>query len=404
VDPTTQQRYDSLNEEVSNAINEVDTVLELDDEQRELVTYGMVEALVNRYREFLATLAGNDRTLAEGKLGKRVTDLRRTADKLSKRASGSRVAMAKDSGFVPFLEQRQPPKSIEPQRANPLLSKTLNVGAAIDAWCGKCKEIREHHIVAVVSDEPKQVICQACNSRHNYRAEPPARAKNAATAAAAANPVERRRIEDDRKSQERQDARRTLQKELLEAENPRPFDPKGRYKAGEIIVHAEHGRGKIENVLRSSMDCGRWIYREHGLSFEGSYGRTFASKLIQDGQCDQAIAEATKSIALEADNPEHYLDRATALSQLGRDGEAVPDLRRALELDVEVQLLETDLVDDAFFSALLAAARALPVEEGCALLASYRGTLPEGRHLADADSWSLRLRGQLPTNWQKHSD
>jgi len=140
------------------------------------------------------------------------------------------------------------------------------------------------------------------------------------------------------------------------------------------------------------------------VSFEGSYGRSFASKLIQDGDCEQAIVEASKSIEAEAGNPEHYLDRATALAQLGRDGEAVPDLRRALELDAEVQLLETDLVDDAFFSSLLAAARALPVEAGCALLATYPTTLPQGRHLADVQSWSLRLRGQLPTAWQKRSD
>ena len=33
----------------------------------------------------------------------------------------------------------------------------------------------------------------------------------------------------------------------------RVFDPKERYKAGEIIVHPEYGRGKIENVLRSSL-------------------------------------------------------------------------------------------------------------------------------------------------------
>ena len=40
---------------------------------------------------------------------------------------------------------------------------------------------------------------------------------------------------------------------LAEAVDPRPFDPKGRYKSGEIIVHPEHGRGKIENVLRGSL-------------------------------------------------------------------------------------------------------------------------------------------------------
>ncbi len=187
------------------------------------------------------------------KLGKRVTDMRRAAEGLSKRMSGSRVAMAKDAGSVPFLEQRQPPKSIEPPRANPLLSKKITVGATIDAWFGKCKEIREHNVVAVVSDEPKQVICTTCNSRHSYRAEPPARAKAALGIEPGTTSVERKRVEEDRKSQERQDARRLLQKELLEAENPRPFDPKGRYKAGEIIIHPEHGRGKIENVLRSSM-------------------------------------------------------------------------------------------------------------------------------------------------------
>jgi hypothetical protein len=33
----------------------------------------------------------------------------------------------------------------------------------------------------------------------------------------------------------------------------RSFDPKERYKAGEIISHPEFGRGKVENVLRSSL-------------------------------------------------------------------------------------------------------------------------------------------------------
>ena len=33
----------------------------------------------------------------------------------------------------------------------------------------------------------------------------------------------------------------------------RAFDPKARYRAGEIISHPEFGRGKIETVLRSSL-------------------------------------------------------------------------------------------------------------------------------------------------------
>ena len=46
---------------------------------------------------------------------------------------------------------------------------------------------------------------------------------------------------------------RALGEEVAAAANVRVFDPKERYKAGEIIVHAEYGRGKIENVLRSSL-------------------------------------------------------------------------------------------------------------------------------------------------------
>src|SRR6185295_12687551 len=109
-----------------------------------------------------------------------------------------------------------------------------------------------------VGEHPKQVICQVCNSRHDYRTEPPARHRGAAaragsgSAAATGEATAARRVED-RELQKRQEAKRQLQKELAEAAEPRPFDPKGRYKAGEIIVHPEHGRGKVENVLRGSM-------------------------------------------------------------------------------------------------------------------------------------------------------
>ena len=40
---------------------------------------------------------------------------------------------------------------------------------------------------------------------------------------------------------------------MAAADNVRTFDPRERYKAGEIISHPEFGRGKIENVLRSSL-------------------------------------------------------------------------------------------------------------------------------------------------------
>lgn len=140
------------------------------------------------------------------------------------------------------------------------------------------------------------------------------------------------------------------------------------------------------------------------MGMSGQYGRSFASKLIQDGKYEQAIAEATRAIALEDDNPEHYVDRATACVQLDRNAEAAEDFVRALALDDEAGLLETDLVDDAYFSALLAVARdeaRQSVDAGVRRLATYRDALPSGRHLGDADTWTRRLTGELKSEFVK---
>jgi hypothetical protein len=131
-------------------------------------------------------------------------------------------------------------------------SPTYSVGGEVEAWCGKCKEMREHHIVAIVDGLPKQVICGTCKSRHGYRAE--AGGKDAPRrAAVVASAGARKPSAEEREEQKRAEARRALIKELDAVAEPRRFDPRGRYKVGEVILHAEHGRGKIENVLKGSM-------------------------------------------------------------------------------------------------------------------------------------------------------
>ena len=255
MDESQTQRLNQLNDDIATAINEVDTALESGEEPRQIAAGRTVEALAARWRELSAELAPADRENAERGVGRRLTDLRRLAAGLSRRDEGRRVERAVDAGFVPFIERRAPPKSIVPQRAAP--SSKMSVGGEVDSWCGKCKEMTTHNIVAMVGDQPKQVICQVCNSRHDYRTEPPARHRKASgsvsTAAAGGEVGATARRNEDRELQKRQEAKRQLQKELAEAADPRPFDPKARYKAGEIIVHPEHGRGKIENVLRGSL-------------------------------------------------------------------------------------------------------------------------------------------------------
>jgi tetratricopeptide (TPR) repeat protein len=132
-----------------------------------------------------------------------------------------------------------------------------------------------------------------------------------------------------------------------------------------------------------------------------TYGMSFAQKLIDQGKFEEAIVEATRAAEREPEDPEPFFERATAAANLDRHAEAADDFERALALDLEARVLETDFVDDALFSALLGAARAQSVEEGCATLQRYAKVLPAGRHLDDARDWQKRLRGELQSQFVK---
>jgi len=241
------EQIEKLRNDIIAAAADVSSALEAGDEATGLAVGDVVAEIVKRYQE-LAAGANKDRV--EIALGRHITDLRRSAAMLPQRASGSATELAVDTGMVPFLLQRKPGKSIVPERAAP--TSTLSVGSEVDAWCGKCKEIRTHNVVAMVGGEPKQVVCQTCSSRHNFRTDPPARARTASGSVPIAGTSAAARTAD-KEQQSRQEQKRLLQKELMDAVEPRNFDPKGRYKSGEIIVHPEYGRGKVENVLRTSL-------------------------------------------------------------------------------------------------------------------------------------------------------
>ena len=126
-----------------------------------------------------------------------------------------------------------------------------------------------------------------------------------------------------------------------------------------------------------------------------NYGGSFAQRLIDQGEFEAAVAEATRAFDKDRNDPEPLVDRASALASLLRYAEAVNDLEAALVLDEAAQVLETDEVDDALFSALLCEARALAdVAAAVVRLRHYAQVLPEGRHGADVDLWTRRLRGE----------
>jgi tetratricopeptide (TPR) repeat protein len=130
----------------------------------------------------------------------------------------------------------------------------------------------------------------------------------------------------------------------------------------------------------------------------GRYGMSFAAELMEKGKYEEAIEAATRALEGAKDNPEPFADRATAYDYLERYAEAVVDLEEALKLNAAEKVIDHDNLDDAFFSALVGAAKLdaeTSVEAGVARLARYVQVLPAGRHVQDSKEWRMRLRGEL---------
>ena len=128
-----------------------------------------------------------------------------------------------------------------------------------------------------------------------------------------------------------------------------------------------------------------------------NYGGSFAQRLIDQGEFEQAIVVATREATKDPADPEPIFDRAIALSAQNRYVEATADFERALALDEAAQVLELDFVDDAVFGSLLGEARqqaASDLPTALARLAHYSVMFPKGRHLADIARLSKELRGE----------
>ena len=207
-----------------------------------------VDRLSQRYRELLQGLSPGDQMRAERVLGRRVVDLKRMASLLPKiptatiESTPDRVA----GGGAPGERRITGVSWTSDRRAAP---RKAGVGSDVESWCGRCGETTTHSIVAMVGDDPKQVLCQVCGSRHTHRAGP---ARKAAASGGVAEVDDRPRASDPEARRKAAELR-ALGEEVAAAATVRVFDPKQRYKAGEIIAHPEYGRGKIENVLRSSL-------------------------------------------------------------------------------------------------------------------------------------------------------
>jgi hypothetical protein len=251
--PTLQQLTDEIRDlalQVSNALERA--------EERDLVaaTHLALERVSQRYRDFFAALSEGEKLTVERGLGRRLADTKRLASSLprigtitaistpDRRVSGaSEVGERRITGVSWGAGSR--PVGTAPGR--------LKVGGDVEAWCTPCGGLKEHSVVAMVGDEPKQVVCQSCNARHGFRTAPARKAAAEANATAGQQVMSGSEREAQRRGDEKAAVARALANEIAAATDVRAFDPKARYRSGEIIVHPQFGRGKIETVLRSSL-------------------------------------------------------------------------------------------------------------------------------------------------------
>ncbi len=129
----------------------------------------------------------------------------------------------------------------------------------------------------------------------------------------------------------------------------------------------------------------------------GRYGMSFAKKHIEEGDYEDAVAAATQAIEAGDRGPEPLFDRATAYELLERYEEAAADFEAAIATNRAVKELDPFVLDDAYFSALVAGAKVLSGAAAAAHLDRYAKTCPEGAHLADARDWQKRVRGEMPS-------
>jgi len=254
--PTVESEAPPSTETLGDEIRDVTLLVHQAEEHKEerdvvAAAHAGVERLSRRYRELLQKLSPAEQMKTERVLGRRVVDVKRLASLLPKvptstaestpdRAAGGGAPGDRRITGVSWTNDRR----TAPRKAG--------VGSDVESWCGRCAATTTHSIVAMVGDEPKQVLCQVCASRHTHRVGAPAR-RAGTTVGGGSGEIEDRPRPTDPEAKRKAAELRALGEEVAAATTVRAFDQKERYKTGEIIAHPEYGRGKIENVLRSSL-------------------------------------------------------------------------------------------------------------------------------------------------------
>ncbi len=115
--------------------------------------------------------------------------------------------------------------------------KRAQLGGDIEAYCGRCKEMREHVIAALndATGEVKRVQCRTCQSNHLYREKKTAtRTTRARTSG--------------------NTSRKSVAELESEAGPARAYSMQERFKVGDRIEHPKFGLGLVVEERSGKID------------------------------------------------------------------------------------------------------------------------------------------------------
>lgn len=113
----------------------------------------------------------------------------------------------------------------------------MKPGDEVDAWCGKCNDMKLHKIKALPPGKDPRVICIVCTSEHNFR-EQPSKAQPAARPRA-----KKTKVEEHNPWQE-------LTSKFVG--DGKPYSISDHFDQGDFIQHHRYGLGVVTEILDTS--------------------------------------------------------------------------------------------------------------------------------------------------------
>ena len=164
--------------------------------------------------------------------------------------------------------------------------------------------------------------------------------------------------------------------------------------------------GWVDSLEMSGTEAGKnaWRHLEEALKNPTPRAHRVAARMHTSGErWDQAIAEAERAIALDANDPDGYEAMSRVLVRAGRPAEGLEFLRKAMRLDPQGDYLfrlgeaqyHLERYDDAAATILRAIKRTPDDQWGFLLLAAAYGQLGRDEEARSALETFSRLRAKV---------